>query len=225
MEKQTSNKNTTDIYTVLPSKKVKNLLFDLGGVIMNIEKDRCVEAFKKIGLKNPDRFFGEYGQGGCFGQLESGQISAEEWRRQVRELIGSDTITDNEIDQAFMAFLIGIPRKRLEDLLDLKKKYGIYLLSNTNPVMWNSFIAEQFRQIPGLDIKDYFDGVVTSFEAKSLKPSPEIFEYTAKTLGIDPAETIFFDDSVENCRSAASLGWGTVHVVPGSEFIDILPTR
>ncbi|MDE6397077.1 MAG: HAD family phosphatase [Muribaculaceae bacterium] len=210
-------------FTVLPSKKVKNLLFDLGGVIMNIEKDRCVEAFRQIGLENPDRFFGEYGQGGCFGQLESGQISADEWRRQVRDLIGRDDVTDSDIDNAFMAFLIGIPRKRLEDLLELKKSFGIYLLSNTNPVMWNAFIAEQFRQIPGLDITDYFDGIVTSFEAKSLKPSPEIFEYTARTLSIDPAETVFFDDSAENCRSAASLGWGTVHVVPGNEFIDFIP--
>ena len=214
-----------NIYTVLPSKKIKNLLFDLGGVIMDIEKDRCVEAFRQLGLENPDRFFGEYGQGGCFGQLESGQISADEWRQQVRGLIGKNDITDKEIDSAFMAFLIDIPTKRLENLLELKKKYGIYLLSNTNPVMWNSFIADRFRQIQGLDINDYFDGVVTSFEAKSLKPSPEIFEYTARTLHIDPAETVFSDHSLQNCQSAAALGWGTVHVAAGNEFIDLIPAQ
>ena len=67
--------------------------------------------------------------------------------------------------------------------------------------------------------------MVTSFEAKSLKPSPEIFEYTARTLHIDPAETVFFDDSFENCQSAAALGWGTVPVAPGNEFIDLIPAQ
>lgn len=206
----------------LPEKPVKNLMFDLGGVIMDIEKNRCVEAFRTLGLDNPDRFFGEYGQGGCFGRLESGLISADEWRNEVRRLIDRDSISDKAIDNAFMAFLIGIPKHRLEELIELRKKYRLYLLSNTNPVMWNAFIADQFRQIDGKKREDFFDGIVTSFEAKSLKPSPKIFQYAAEKFGIDPVETVFFDDSLQNCESAHRLGWGTAYVKPGTEFMDII---
>lgn len=201
-------------------QNIKNILFDLGGVIMDIEKQRCVDAFKKIGLTDADKFFGDYGQGGPFGQLEEGTITAAQWREQVRSLIGK-SVSDNDIDNAFMAFLIGIPVYRLENLRLLRKKYRIYLLSNTNPVMWNAYIADQFCR-EGLTRNDYFDGMVTSFEARALKPSADIFDYTAKTLSIKPEETIFIDDSKSNCDAAAALGWGTIHVPEGSEFIQLL---
>lgn len=199
---------------------IRNLLFDLGGVIMDIERSRCIQAFKEIGMENIDEFLGDYGQTGSFGKLEEGLITTEEWRADVRRNI-NHSVSDVEIDNAFNAFLIGIPRKRLEALRELRKRYRIYLLSNTNPVMWNSKIAEEFRS-EGLTINDYFDGVTTSFEAKALKPDPKIFRKVAADFNLLPEETSFFDDSLSNCQSAGNVGFKYIHVAPGTEFDQLL---
>lgn len=189
---------------------------------MDLDRDRCVKAFEELGMDDANDFLGVYGQKGDFLALERGDITACEFRDRIRPKFRPGT-TDAEIDEAFCKFLIGIPRYRLEALRELRKKYGIYLLSNTNPIMWNSFIAEQFRQ-EGLDINDYFDGIVTSFEAKCYKPDAEIFEFTALHCGIRPEETLFFDDSEKNCEAARQCGYKAAHVAPGKEFTDLLPT-
>jgi putative hydrolase of the HAD superfamily len=199
---------------------IKNLLFDLGGVIMDIEKMNCVAAFERIGLKDALSYFGEYSQQGPFEALEGGTITADEFHSQMRAVIDG-AVTDEAIDAAFNAFLTGIPAQRLADLRRLRQLYKIYLLSNTNSIMWNSKIADEFTK-EGRRREDYFDGIVTSFEAKALKPKPEIFDYAAKTLGINPAETLFLDDSLANCEAARALGWNAEQVAVGSEFIDIL---
>lgn len=201
---------------------IKNLLFDLGGVIIDIKRERCVEAFEKLGLENADSFFGLYAQTGIFMAIEDGSISTEQFHAALRELLPSGT-TDYQIDTAFQKFIIGIPLHRLQALRDLRRRgFGIYLLSNTNPIMWRGVIAGEFGK-EGLRREDYFDGMVTSFEAKAAKPDHRIFEYTAAELDIDPAETLFFDDSVTNVEAARACGFQAVHVAPGTEFTDYLP--
>ncbi len=200
---------------------IKNLLFDLGGVIFDIRRRRCVEAFEKIGMKEADSLLDNSVQRGVFLEIESGQISAEQFRQRIRAMIAGE-VTDQEIDHAFCQFLIGIPRHRLESLRQLRNKYRIYLLSNTNPIMWHSTIADGFKQ-EGLTIDDYFDGIVTSFEAKAMKPDRKIFEYVIDTLHILPEETLFFDDAQGNLDSAATLGFNTALVAHGTEFIELIP--
>lgn len=199
---------------------IKNLLFDLGGVIMDIDRMRAVRALQALGMADADKVLGEYAQQGPFGAIESGEIDSDEFHRRMAELIPGH-VEDDDIDRAFVRFLIGIPAHRLESLRALRRRYGIYMLSNTNPIMWETEIKRQFRQ-EGLEIGDYFDGIVTSFEAKCMKPSPEIFEYTRRMLGIEPAETLFLDDSETNCEAARALGWNAVRVVPGTEFIELI---
>lgn len=199
---------------------IKNLLFDLGGVIMDIRRLNCVKAFERIGMADADSFLGEYSQKGPFLKLEAGEITSSQFRDEVRKLIKGE-VTNEQIDSAFCDFLIGIPAHRLVALRELKKRYGIYMLSNTNPIMWNSRIAEEFRQ-EGYDVKHYFDGIVTSFEACSIKPDRKIFETVIAQYGIKPAETLFLDDSQKNLDAAAELGFHTVLVTPGSEFINLI---
>ena len=180
---------------------IRNLLFDLGGVIMDLDQARCVEAFKKLGMANPAEYLGLYGQQGDFLALESGKIDADEFHRRIRPLFGDSHVTDRQIDDAFNEFLVGIPVKRLEALRALRKKYRVLLLSNTNSIMMDSKIAECFR-IEGLELKDYFDGVFTSYEAKCCKPSKEIFDYACAHGDMLPEETLFFDDSQANVDAA-----------------------
>lgn len=187
---------------------------------MDIERARCVKAFLELGMPDPNQFLGEYSQGGPFGALESGQITPDEFHAEIKKLIPG-IVTDCQIDEAFIKFLIGIPVHRLRQLQLLRRKYNLYLLSNTNEIMWNAFILGDFRR-DGLDINGYFDGVCTSFEAKCMKPAPGIFEYAAKKFGINPADTVFLDDSRVNADAATALGFRGLCVPAGVEFWDVL---
>jgi putative hydrolase of the HAD superfamily len=204
------------------SNKIKNLLFDLGGVIMDIEKERCARAFESLGMTRIGEFLGDYSQKGPFALIESGAIDAATFRNEIRALMPPGIeLSDKQINDAFTQFLIGIPVQRLRDLRKLQERYRIFLLSNTNPIMWEGKIAEDFKQ-EGLDINAYFEGTVTSFEAKSMKPDRHIFDYAASKLGINPSETLFLDDSQANCDASTALGWNAALVAPGVEFIDIV---
>lgn len=199
---------------------IKNVLFDLGGVVMDIERMNCVAAFKRLGMADPEDFLGDYSQKGPFMLIEEGLISPDGFRAEIRRLLPS-LVTDRQIDSAFEEFLVGIPRHRLDAIRELRKRYRTYVLSNTNPIMWNGKIASEFAQEGG-SIDDYFDGTVTSFEAKCMKPAAGIFRYAIDKLGIDPAETLFFDDSAANLEAASALGFKTALVPPGVDMTQIL---
>ena len=204
---------------------IKNLLFDLGGVIIDINRDRCVKALTALGMEGAEEMLGLYVQSGEFMQLEDGKLSPEQFRDAIRNRIKTNrTISDEEIDSALNQFLLGIPAHRLKSLRELRQKYRIYLLSNTNPIMFYSKIAESFRA-EGFEMCDYFDGQVASFIAKCSKPGREIFEYAIKNLEIAPCETLFLDDSQKNLDTAQILGFKTALVAPGTEFADILKTK
>lgn len=195
---------------------IKNLLFDLGGVIMDIRRQDCIDAFARLGMGNPGALLGEYSQSGVFGDLESGKIDAEKFRAELHRML-PDNVTDAQIDEAFCRFLVGIPERRLQALRQLRHQYRIYLLSNTNPIMWNSRIADEFRK-EGNDISAYFDGIITSYEARCMKPDRRIFEMVTEKFGIVPSQTLFFDDSETNVTAAREAGFRAVLVPPGQEF-------
>ena len=200
---------------------IKNLLFDLGGVIMDIKRENAVKSLTDIGIKNADELLGIYAQKGPFLLLEEGLISPDKFRNELRAHAGKEII-DTDIDNAFCDFLTGIPTHRLNALERLKKEgFNIYMLSNTNPIMWDSRIASEFCK-DGFDMNHYFDGTVTSFEAKVCKPDKAIFDFACKKLGITPPETLFLDDSQVNVDAARQLGFHAEVVSPDSEFEDII---
>lgn len=199
---------------------IKNLLFDLGGVIMEIRRENCVEAMKAIGMADADEYLGEYSQKGPFAKIEDGEWSEKQFHDGIREIIGSD-VSDDTIDRAFNAFLIGIPEQRLNELVELHKRFNIYMVSNTNPIMWRMKIADEFSK-QGHDVSYYFDGVVRSYKAKCMKPDRKIFELVEQKFDIKPQETVFFDDSKRNLDAAAEMGFHTILVKPGDEFYSLL---
>lgn len=201
-------------------KGIKNLLFDQGGVIVDIERDRCLEELRRLGLEAPERFVGLYKQDGPFFALENGDITLDEFHDALRPLMPSG-VTNEQMDYAFSSFIVGIPLHRLQALRQLRKRYKTYILSNTNPLMFEGVIARNFAQ-EGLDVNAYFDGVTVSYLAHSNKPDRKIFDYAIATMGIVPEETLFFDDGQENLDAASRLGFKTVLVEPGCEFIDII---
>lgn len=198
-----------------------NYLFDLGGVIVDIRRQNCEDAFRRLGFADIGSYLGDYGQKGPFLLVEEGKLSPAEFRAEVRRHIPHE-VSDAEIDDAFNAFIVGIPLRRLEELRRLRSEgHRLYVVSNTNEIMWNASIARAFAQEGG-DVHTYFDGVVTSFEAKVCKPDEAIFRLCCEKFGIEPSETVFLDDSAANCEAASRLGFRTVHVAPGKEFADCL---
>lgn len=199
---------------------IKNLMFDLGGVILDIEKNRAVAALETIGLADADHVLGTYGQQGEFLALERGEISVGQFFDAVRPRF-SRPVTCAQIEEAFMKFLVGIPVARLREIEELHKHYGIYMLSNTNALMWDGFIVQEFMK-DGHDLEYYFDGVVTSFTAHCYKPEAEIFLKAQRRFGIVPQQTLFLDDSQANCEGAARLGFRTAWVTTDKGFAQYL---
>ena len=193
-------------------KGIKNLLFDQGGVIVDIERDRCLEELRRLGMEAPERFVGLYKQDGPFFALENGDITLDEFHDALRPLMPSG-VTNEQMDYAFSSFIVGIPLHRLQALRQLRKRYKTYILSNTNPLMFEGVIARNFAQ-EGLDVNAYFDGVTVSYLAHSNKPDRKIFDYAIATMGIVPEETLFFDDGQENLDAASRLGFKTARVEP-----------
>lgn len=196
--------------------KIKNLLFDLGGVILDIDRNRCVRALTELGMEGADEMLGLYKQEGPFLDLEEGMITAEEFREEIRRRT-SATVSDEEIDAAFCRFLIEIPLYRLQALERLHQDYRIFMLSNTNAIMFAKSIPDFFK-IDGKELDFYFDGKVLSFEEKCCKPNAKIFERVLEKFNIKAEETVFFDDSKANVEAAEALGFKGFHVTAENDF-------
>ena len=199
---------------------IKNLLFDQGGVIVDLDRDRCLDALRRLGMENPEEMIGLYLQAGPFQALEAGTMSVDEFHAAVLPFFPAG-VTTEQIDAAFSSFIVGIPRHRLASLRALRERYRTYILSNTNPIMFRGVIAREFAQ-EGLDVNAYFDGITVSYEAGSNKPDRGIFDYAISTMGIVPGETLFLDDGQANLDAAAELGFHTLLVPVGCEFAQLL---
>lgn len=190
---------------------IKNVVFDLGGVVINLDRDRAVSGLQKLGLEKADEMLGLYGQKEPFYGLETGTRSTAEFFDLMRREMHPG-VTDTQITDAFNAFLIDLPPARLEMLRRMRMAgYRIFVLSNTNPVMYNTWIDRAFRQEGG-SINDYFDGIIASFQELTCKPDVTIFQTVMRRYGLLGSETLMLDDSEKNCRAAAEAGMHALRV-------------
>lgn len=181
-----------------------NLLFDFGGVLVDLDRERCLRAFKALGF-DALPFLGDFKQQGIFSRLESGRTTVGEFCDSVRRAGGLPRLSDEDITGAFEQFLVAIPGERLDCLLRLKKRYHVFLLSNTNPVHWR-LARERLFRYKGLGVDDFFEQVFLSFRLGIEKPAPAIYHAVA-AAGLDPSRTLFLDDSEANCEAARREGF------------------
>lgn len=198
---------------------IKNLIFDFGGVLVDLDKGACVRAFERIGAQGVSQYVDECRQEDLFHDLEVGNTTPAEFCSEVRRITGCDA-SDEEISGAWNALLTGIPRERLMKLLALQQEYRLFLLSNTNAIHWERAIKDLFP-MDGHGVNDYFEETYLSYELHLLKPSEEIFRHVMTDAGIKPNETIFIDDSAANCKAARELGIRTINAV-GDEWMEII---
>ena len=202
---------------------IRNLMFDLGGVIIDLDRQRCVDALVELGDSHADELLGLSMQKGEFMKLEEGKISAADFYNEMRRRIGRP-VSDNEIADAINELLIGIPVERLRLLRELKQHFKVILLSNTNSIMFDTKIADCFAQ-EGLSVSHYFDDIFLSYRLKACKPHADIFEKVIAQAQIIPEETLFFDDSQQNLDTAAALGFKTYLVTPDRDILSFFKTN
>ncbi|MDR1698525.1 MAG: HAD family phosphatase [Prevotellaceae bacterium] len=195
---------------------IKNIVFDFGGVLINLDKQLCVDSFKRLGLENIDSMIGNYAQTGLFLQLERGEVSPSEFRDEIRRMIGKP-VSDEEIDKAWHAFLLDIPQYKLDLLADLCKKYRVLLLSNTNIIHFEQARKSQF-ETGGRTMDNYFEKCYLSYEIGLTKPYPEVFEYLLADARILPHETLFIDDGEANIETARAMGFAVYLAKPEEDF-------
>ena len=197
-------------------KNITTLIFDLGGVLCDLDIDRCIFNFKQLGLENFEHYLNNFGQSGFFMQLEKGLITAEDFRNEVRKLT-SKPLTDAQINEAWNSFLVGIPTKKLDLIIELRKKFRVVLLSNTNIIHFPDTVA-RFFNFNGMSTSDYFDKCYLSYEMKMAKPDEEIFNALLEVEQVSANECLFLDDGQKNIEQAAKLGIQTYLVKTGEDL-------
>ena len=195
---------------------IKNLLIDFGGVLVNLDRERCISNFKKIGINNIGELLTLTHHQGVFLEQEKGLINPDGFRKAIREMASKD-VTDEQIDAAWNSFLVDIPVSKLKLLLKLREKYVVYLLSNTNEIHWKWSCANAFPY-RGFKVEDYFEKIYLSYEMKKAKPDLDIFEAVVQDAGIIPEDTLFIDGSEANCATARTLGIATYTPAAGEDW-------
>lgn len=183
----------------------KNIIFDLGGVIINLDTQRTIDEFNKLSRVSFEEIYSQSSQMELFNLLDKGRISDFDFFSQLRKLIGYN---GPEIDLLFAwnAMLGDVPEHRLDLLVHMKQNYSTFLLSNTCEPHISAFENDLYLQHGVKNFNDYFDEVYYSCRLGMRKPDKEIFEYVLKKNNLDPEETIFIDDSIQHVKGAGECG-------------------
>lgn len=189
--------------------KLKNIVFDLGGVILTLNMEQAYQAFERIGMKDARQRLNAYVQTGLFADLEAGRSTIEEFRAGLSRMAGRPLSTQ-DCYEAVHAYVSHVPQKNLPLLQRLRQEgYQVCLLSNTNPLMMQWVESPAFDG-QGHPVSYYFDRLYLSYEMGIMKPAPEIFKMMLEGQQAKPEETLFIDDSAKNCEVAESLGIRTL---------------
>lgn len=188
---------------------IKNIVFDLGGVIMTLDPAEALRRFKALGLSDAERYLDAYTQSGIFGNLEEGKITAEDFRSKLSSLTGHE-LTFDECKHAWLGYRKDVPQRNLDLLKELRAKgYRLILLSNTNPFMMDWALSCEFDG-KGSSLNDYFDALYLSYRLGIMKPAPDFFRQVLDNENILPEETLFVDDGPRNVEAAGKLGFITM---------------
>jgi putative hydrolase of the HAD superfamily len=194
----------------LASGTIKNIIFDLGGVLMDINPQKTADLFAELSNTSPVDIIEIHNSNNFFKEYEKGLINDQAFRDHIRGFLNVD-ISDNKIDEIWSEMLLGFPQSKIELLDYAKSKYRIFLLSNTNKIHTIKF-ERIFKELTGMDIRDYFENVHYSFKMHARKPEPLIFNQVMAENDLQTNETIFIDDSLPNIETADKLGLKTRHV-------------
>jgi putative hydrolase of the HAD superfamily len=189
--------------------KIENIIFDLGGVILNIDYQKTIEAFKKLGIENFDEIYSQARQTRLFDEIETGKISPETFLKELQQYIPH--VDTEDIRRAWNAMLLDLPPQRWNLLEKLGKQYRIFLLSNTNEIHYTeyqNYIARTYHK----NFNNLFEKAYYSHLIGFRKPDEECFRFVINDAGLIPEKTLFLDDSIQHIEGARKTGLNSIHV-------------
>jgi len=206
--------------------RISNIIFDLGGVILNIDPHKTVDEMRKLGVDNFDAVYAHLKQTRTLDDLEKGLITQREFLDQIKQ-DSSQALKDEQILKAWNALLLDFPEERIRLLQQLKasRRYRIYLLSNTNIIHYRVYTRSLQEQHGITGLESLFDKAYFSHELHMRKPDEEIYEYVLNDMQMDPEQTLFIDDSDVNIEAARKLGINCFHLKRPTTITDLFPLQ
>lgn len=196
---------------------IENIIFDFGGVIFDIDHNLSKQAFQELGLKNFDQIYGHLVQTTVFEQIEKGEISEPEFRTAIRNIL-PHSVSDDQIDDAWCALIVGFDKNKIDLIENLGKNYRIFLLSNSNIIHYKRFIKilNAYKDFRGL-----FTDVWFSHEKGQRKPDIDFYSNLLKTHQMEAKNCLFIDDLWVNISAAQSIGIQTHFLDNGQNILDL----
>ena len=199
---------------------IKNIIFDLGKVLLNLDFNASVVAFQKLGLKTDVLDNKQAYSDPVFYELEVGKVTPKEFCNRLRKVLNNQDANDLQIEDAWYSMILDVPANRVKVVQELSKSYNVYLFSNTNQIhierLHRAFKAEHGIDFPSLFVKDYY-----SHEIHERKPDLSSYQKVIELSGINPEESIFIDDLEKNIIGAQQSGLKTFWLKEGMEMTDI----
>jgi epoxide hydrolase-like predicted phosphatase len=200
---------------------IKNIIFDLGGVIINLNVNKTISEFNKLTSLNFEDIYTQANQVELFDLFDKGKISIESFFTQLKQKLNFDGNIEYLID-AWNSMILDIPEDRLDTLVNAKQNYNTFLLSNTNESHIKVFESDLYSEYGVKNFEDYFDKLYYSCRIGLRKPDKEIFEYVLTKNKLNPSETVFIDDSIQHVKSAGECGINAFLLEPNMEVNDLL---
>ena len=199
---------------------IRAIVFDLGGVLIDLDYDRCVRSFREVlGYERITELLDLSHQKGIYGDMEAGLVTTDEFRAAVlRE--SRPGCVPADVDRAMDGLLVGMDPKKVALLERLAERYDLYGLSNNNEISVARMHA--IYEENGLDWQRVFKKEFISCRMKLMKPSRAIFDAAAAEIGFPPAEILFVDDSQKNVDGALAAGWQAALYVQGTDLGDCI---
>jgi len=199
--------------------RIKNILFDLGGVILDIDVQATLKRFYELGFPSELLQYPNNMTSDLFFRYETGKIGTMEFRNEIRRISGVD-VSDEDLDKAWNAMLLRIPEERTRLLDKLRERYNLYMLSNTSALHAPVF-EQMYLEVAGLPMKSLFKKVYYSFEIGCHKPDTLAWKHVISDAGIMPQETLFLDDNIHNIMASKELGFQAIHIHERTSLTDL----
>lgn len=199
---------------------IKNIIFDLGGVIINLDNRLTENAFVSMGVKNFRDYFGHGFAASFFKEYEVGRITDRQFIDSLRGLTGL-SVPDEAIIEGWNALLLDFPRERIELLKELRSRYRLFLFSNTN-ALHLAFLQQTYRDAYGeQELDDHFERAYYSHLLGMRKPEIAPYKHIIKENGLVAEETLFVDDALVNVEGAEAAGLKGLYLKPGMTIMDV----
>ncbi len=201
-------------------KGIKNIIFDLGGVIINLDYKLTIREFRALGMTDDEKVYSQFSQLPWFDKYDTGGISSDKFVEELGKMLDPGT-TKDQIIHAWNAMLLDFPKERAELLLELKKHYRLFLLSNTNDLHLEYYLPRIRGWYGAEGLKQFFENDYYSHIIGKRKPDTETFQFVLRENNLNASETFFIDDTLQHVEGARNTGIRAYHLQSPETILDL----